>query len=64
MIKLLDAFKANPTLENATKIYRYDAKHPMASAMLTRDQSNDLRLAANLYRKDVIRQSMIRSLNA
>ena len=64
MIKLLTAFKTNPTLENATKLYRYDQKHPMAAALLTPDQSNVLRLAANSYRKDVIRQSMIRSLNA
>jgi hypothetical protein len=51
MIKLLDAFKANPTLENATKIYRYDAKHPMASAMLSREDNRLIAKACMVYKR-------------
>jgi len=34
MKKLLDAYKANPTLENARRVYRHEWKHPFASMML------------------------------
>jgi hypothetical protein len=49
MIKLLDAFKANPTVENATKLYRYDKKHPMASAMLSREDNRLIGKACMMY---------------
>ena len=39
IIKLLNAFKFDPTIENATKLYRYDMKHPMASATLSREDN-------------------------
>jgi hypothetical protein len=37
MKKLLDAYKANPTLENAKRVYRHDFKHAFASIMLGLD---------------------------
>jgi DNA-directed RNA polymerase subunit L len=62
MNKLLNAYIANPTLENAVKLAEYDAQHPMASIALTNVQAHHLRLAIKTYRKNVIRQSMRRSL--
>ena len=35
MQKLIDAYKANPTLDNARRIYRHDFKHAFASIMLS-----------------------------
>lgn len=49
MIKLLNAFEKNPTLEIATKIHRYEIKHPMASASFTREQINILKRADRVY---------------
>ena len=37
MKKLLDAYKANPTLDNARRIYRHDFKHAFASIVLGLD---------------------------
>lgn len=35
MKKLLDAYRADPTLKNAQKIREYNLKHPMAVCMLS-----------------------------
>ena len=37
MQKLVDAYKANPTLDNARRIYRHDLKHAFASIVLCLD---------------------------
>jgi hypothetical protein len=34
MRKLLEAYKANPTKENAKRVFMYDWKHAFASALL------------------------------
>ena len=49
MIKLLEAFKANPTLATATKLVRHDNKFPMASAVLPREAHDVLRKAHRMY---------------
>lgn len=45
MNKLLAAYRANPTLQNAQKLEQYDAKHPMAACLLTPEDA-DLLAAA------------------
>ena len=37
MQKLLNAYRADPTLKNADKLRAYDLKHPFGSCMLTRE---------------------------
>ena len=52
MNKLLAAYAANPTIENARKLYKYDNKHPMASAMLTPAELKLLDAALRQERND------------
>lgn len=49
MIKLLESFKNNPTLATATKLVRHNNKHPMASAVLPREDHNVLLKAHRMY---------------
>ena len=37
MSKLIEAYKANPTLANAKRVFMYDWKHSFASIMLSLD---------------------------
>jgi len=45
MDKLLKAYAANPTQANAERVYRYNQKHPMASAMLDNESQALLKKA-------------------
>lgn len=37
MTKLIEAFKANPSKENAIKVWRHFQKHPMSVAIVSSD---------------------------
>ena len=50
MLKLLNAFVAEPTLANARRIRNYTLKHPMAEIMLTPEQHSIL-LEISAYAK-------------
>ena len=50
MLKLLNAFVAEPTLANARKIRNYTLKHPMAEIMITPEQHSIL-LEISAYAK-------------
>jgi hypothetical protein len=52
MIKLLEAFKNNPTLATATKLVRHVNKYPMASAILPREAHDVLLKAHRMYLKE------------
>ena len=45
MQKLLNAYRANLSLDNARKLRAYDRKHPFGACMLTREDSQLLNLA-------------------
>lgn len=51
MQKLIDRFRSNPTDANARAVLAYDAKHPFASMLLTRE---DALLLARLLARDVL----------
>ena len=42
MKKLIDAFRLNPTYDNARKVWQYDRSHPMAACILTKDDCDIL----------------------
>lgn len=52
MKKLIAAYAKNPTLENARRLYSYENKHPMASAMLDADELKVLKAALRQERDD------------
>jgi hypothetical protein len=45
MIKLLLAYRADPTDKNALKLAAYERKHPMAKCFLATDDFLDLKAA-------------------
>jgi hypothetical protein len=45
MIKILKEYKDNPCQKTAEKVYRYNQKHPMASAMLDKESQALLKQA-------------------
>jgi hypothetical protein len=45
MTKLILAYLANPSLENAQRIRVYDRKHPMAKALLMPEDADTVTLA-------------------
>jgi hypothetical protein len=45
MFKLLTTYRANPTLENARLLCRYNDRHPMAACFLTIEDAALLRTA-------------------
>ena len=45
MLKLLNAYRAKPTLETAKKILAYGRKHPFANVLLTPEDSDLLTCA-------------------
>ena len=45
MNKLIAAYRASPSLENALKVRAYDRKHPLAACVLTISEAETLRLA-------------------
>lgn len=45
MIKLLLAYRADPSDKNAAKLVAYDRKHPMAKCFLATDDFLDLKAA-------------------
>jgi hypothetical protein len=47
MQKLITAWKANPTIQNAEKIAVYNRKHPMAIILLT--SSDQTLIASAIY---------------
>ena len=47
MLKLIQAYIAEPTLKNAQKIRSYESKHMMAVCMLTVEQSDIVATAIN-----------------
>lgn len=51
MKKLLDAYKANPTLANAKRVFLYDYKHAFASIMLGLDDQALLQQVIARYNK-------------
>ena len=51
MQKLINAYKANPTLANATRLFRYDWKHAFASIMLDLDDQALLQQAIARHNK-------------
>ena len=51
MQKLIDAYKANPTLANATRLYRHDWKHDFASMMLDLEDQALLQQAIARHKK-------------
>lgn len=53
MQKLVDAYKANPTLENARRIYKHDWKHAFASIMLSLDDQALIQQAIARHYKGV-----------
>lgn len=51
MQKLLTKYTEDRSIENATKVYEYNNKHPMASCMLSSDEFEVLRAAQLQYRQ-------------
>lgn len=51
MLKLLNAYRANPTLENAQKIRAYSRKHPFSTCFADYDTLADAIHHANAGRK-------------
>ena len=47
MLKLIQAYIADPTLKNAQKIRSYESKHMMAVCMLTVEQRDIVATAIN-----------------
>tara|TARA_R110002126_G_scaffold101185_5_gene233126 strand:+ start:617 stop:778 length:162 start_codon:yes stop_codon:yes gene_type:complete len=45
MIKLLNAYRANPSDKNAERLVAYDDKHPMAKCFLAHEDFADLKKA-------------------
>ena len=45
MIKLLNAYRADPSEKNAVKLAAYEDKHPMAKCFLSADDFLDLKKA-------------------
>lgn len=45
MIKLLNAYRADPSDKNAAKLVAYDTKHPMAKCFLAHEDFADLKKA-------------------
>ena len=45
MIKLLNAYRADPSDKNALKLAAYEHKHPMAKCFLATDDFLDLKAA-------------------
>ena len=45
MLSLIEAYRADPTDENAEKIANYDKKHPMARAFLSFPDCEELKKA-------------------
>ena len=56
MIKLLTAYRADPSDKNAAKLAAYEDKHPMAKCFLATDDFLDLKkaLVQHLNRKKVL----------
>ena len=50
MMKLLEAYRADSTDENAEKLAKYNAKHPMAEAFLGPDEYLDLKKALEQHK--------------
>lgn len=40
MFKLLNTYRASPTVKNAQKLRAYDRSHPFAACMLTREDGD------------------------
>ncbi len=51
MIKLLNAYQADPSDKNASKAYAYYNRHAMAACLLTIEQGETLSLVISHYRK-------------
>lgn len=45
MTKLLNAYRANPTFNNARKLRAYERSHPMSACMLSREDADLLATA-------------------
>jgi hypothetical protein len=53
MQKLINAYKADPSLDNARRLYRHDWKHAFASIMLSLDDQALLQQAIARHYKGV-----------
>ena len=51
MQKLIDAYKANPTLANAKRVYLHDWKHAFASIMLNAEDARLLQVIIARHNK-------------
>ena len=54
MIKLLNAYRADPSEKNALRLAAYQAKHPMAACFLATDDLLDLKEALNISNKVLV----------
>ena len=48
MLKILNKFKSDPSLKNATNLIKYTKKHPMAMLVATLDDNKVLHQARNV----------------
>lgn len=54
MIKLLNAYRADPSEKNALRLAAYQAKHPMAACFLATDDLLDLKEALEKAKKVLV----------
>ena len=54
MIKLLNAYRTDPSDKNAVKLAVYEGKHPMAKCFLSADDALDLKKALEQTEKKKI----------
>lgn len=54
MIKLLNAYRADPSEKNALRLAAYQAKHPMAACFLATDDLLDLKEALDISNKVLV----------
>ena len=47
MTKLLQAYRADPSLKNAQKLHAYERKHPFCRLMLTHEEGDLVAAAAH-----------------
>ena len=52
MIKLLNAYRADPSDKHAARLVAYDDRHPMAKCFLSADDFFDLKKAVQQVKKE------------
>jgi hypothetical protein len=52
MIKLLNAYRADPSEKNALRLAAYGTKHPMAACFLAHEDFADLKKAVEQVKKE------------